>query len=216
MVRHSQLHYLYDPFCGWCYGASPLIAAIQAICPVQLHGGGMFTGTRKQRITPAFRGMVRQYDQRIAALTGQHFAAPYSETLLSDESLVLDSAAPIALIQYLQTKQGSALACLQYLQKAYYQGGFAISNSEVLLACAQSFSLSQAEALAALDDEAGIQQHLQSSRQFMRQFGLAGFPALLLQHDSSWQIINLQAYYGKPDALLAQLCSLLSHPSFRI
>ena len=26
------LHYIYDPLCGWCYGAKPLVQAAQACC----------------------------------------------------------------------------------------------------------------------------------------------------------------------------------------
>ncbi|MCF3992670.1 DsbA family protein, partial [Pseudomonas aeruginosa] len=26
-MNDLTLHYLYDPLCGWCYGASPLLAA---------------------------------------------------------------------------------------------------------------------------------------------------------------------------------------------
>ncbi|WP_375381790.1 hypothetical protein [uncultured Sphingomonas sp.] len=36
------LHYVYDPLCGWCYAAEPLVrAAVTARIPVVLHGGGL-------------------------------------------------------------------------------------------------------------------------------------------------------------------------------
>ena len=25
------LHYIYDPLCGWCYGAAPLVEAARAV-----------------------------------------------------------------------------------------------------------------------------------------------------------------------------------------
>ena len=27
----ATLHYIYDPLCGWCYGAKPLVQAAQAV-----------------------------------------------------------------------------------------------------------------------------------------------------------------------------------------
>ena len=34
-MSSATLHYIYDPLCGWCYGAKPLIQAAQACrrCP---------------------------------------------------------------------------------------------------------------------------------------------------------------------------------------
>ena len=29
-MSESTLHYIYDPMCGWCYGAEPLIEAARA------------------------------------------------------------------------------------------------------------------------------------------------------------------------------------------
>ena len=40
MVSPATLHYIYDPFCGWCYAAAPLVKAAREILPVRLHGGG--------------------------------------------------------------------------------------------------------------------------------------------------------------------------------
>ena len=31
-----QVHYLFDPLCGWCYGAAPLVRAITAQLPPEI------------------------------------------------------------------------------------------------------------------------------------------------------------------------------------
>lgn len=46
-----RLHYVFDPFCGWCWAVAPLIAASrqqQPELPLVLHGVG---GTKKIRET---------------------------------------------------------------------------------------------------------------------------------------------------------------------
>ncbi|HID5224584.1 TPA: hypothetical protein ACXEMW_003182 [Proteus mirabilis] len=52
----KKLHYIYDPLCGWCYGIAPLIEVVSHEYPhvLTLHGGGLFTPTRK--VTGAMHG----------------------------------------------------------------------------------------------------------------------------------------------------------------
>jgi len=62
------LHYLYDPLCGWCYGAAPLVRAARDVLPVRPRSGGMMAGAQRQAVTPQLRAYVQPYDQRIAQL----------------------------------------------------------------------------------------------------------------------------------------------------
>ena len=93
-----MLHYIYDPFCGWCYGAAPLVKAAREVLPVQGHGGGMMAGPYRQRVSAELRGYVLPHDARIAQLTGQPFGEAYAEGLLRDTTAVFDSEQPIAAI----------------------------------------------------------------------------------------------------------------------
>ena len=47
------LHYIFDPLCGWCYAAAPLVKAARSVPGVTLqwHGGGMLTGAHTRTIT---------------------------------------------------------------------------------------------------------------------------------------------------------------------
>ena len=57
----ATLHYIYDPLCGWCYAASPLLQAAASLpgLDMQLHAGGMMSGSRRQAVTPALREAVK-------------------------------------------------------------------------------------------------------------------------------------------------------------
>jgi putative protein-disulfide isomerase len=92
------LHYIYDPLCGWCYGAKPLVQAAQAVLPVLAHGGGMMTGANRQKVSPQLRSYVIPHDRRIAEYSGQPFGEAYFEGLLRDHTAVFDSAPPIAAV----------------------------------------------------------------------------------------------------------------------
>lgn len=30
-MTETTLHYIFDPLCGWCYGAAPLVKAAQSL-----------------------------------------------------------------------------------------------------------------------------------------------------------------------------------------
>ncbi|MCV5222232.1 DsbA family protein, partial [Escherichia coli] len=63
------VHYFFDPMCGWCYGASPLIEALMDTSQfkVELHPGGMI---EKRAIESEFRQHLINSDARIATETG--------------------------------------------------------------------------------------------------------------------------------------------------
>ena len=43
---NKTLHYLFDPLCGWCYGAAPVLSALQGqpSVNVELLPTGLFSG----------------------------------------------------------------------------------------------------------------------------------------------------------------------------
>ena len=61
-----RLHYVYDPLCGWCYAAAPLVKVAREVMPVVGHAGGMLAGPRRRRITDDWRDHVLPHDRRIA------------------------------------------------------------------------------------------------------------------------------------------------------
>ena len=110
------LHYIYDPLCGWCYGAKPLVQAAQQVLPVMAHAGGMMSGANRQNVSPQLRNYVMPHDRRIAEYTGQPFGEAYFEGLLRDHSAVFDSTPPIAAVLAAEAIDGRGLQMLGRLQ----------------------------------------------------------------------------------------------------
>ena len=126
------LHYIYDPLCGWCYGASPLVRAARDAVRVQAHGGGMMAGAARRAVTPELRQFVMTHDRRIAQASGQPFGQGYFEGLLRDHSAVLDSAPPITAVLAADELAGAGLDMLARLQYAHYVDGRRIAELAVL------------------------------------------------------------------------------------
>lgn len=198
------LHYIYDPLCGWCYGASPLIQAAKRVngLTIALHGGGMMTGANRQQVTPALRSYVMPHDHRIASLTGQPFGEPYFKGLLMDTEAVFDSAPPtIAVLAAAQWGTNMALDMLARIQHAHYAQGRQIAREETLYDLARELALPEQEFVAAYQAHSGklIHDHIQHSRQFLAEQGGQGFPTFILQQQEHYSVVDITAYWGKPD-----------------
>lgn len=78
----------------------PLLQAAATIAglKIELHAGGLWMGSRRQPMGEALRDYVRPHDQRIEALTGQHFGERYFNELLLREGCLLDSEPPIRAV----------------------------------------------------------------------------------------------------------------------
>lgn len=205
----QQLHYVYDPFCGWCYGASQLIAKAHAILPIRLYGAGMFTGPRRQALNAEFRDVVLRHDQRIHALTGQAFSKEYRQKLLFDTTVLLDSGLVIAAIDLVHASTGRGLEFLQHMQATYYVDGKNSSDLEFLGKAAQQFGLSQTEIDLCLQDSTAITKAMHAARLFMQGHDVHGFPTLLLERNSEWQTLPLSDYLGRPEEFAAHLQTLV-------
>lgn len=198
MSAHLTLHYVFDPLCGWCYGAEPLLRAASIRLPVVLHGGGMMAGANRQNVSAQLRDFVIPHDRRIAEYTGQPFGEGYFEGLLRDHSAVFDSQPPIAAILAAEQMAGRGLEMLARLQQAHYVEGRRIADHEVLQAVAAELGLALPAfntAIALVDSES----HMRTSRALLASVGGQGYPTLVLEHEGQLQVIDIGPFLGKPE-----------------
>ncbi len=213
----STLHYIYDPLCGWCYGAAPLIKVAREILPVHAHGGGMMTGTRRQPVTPQLRSYVMQHDQQIVAISGQPFGAAYTDGLLSDPRAVFDSEPPTAAMLAAEQLAGRGLDMLTALQTAHYMQGRRIAESATLIDVAQTLGLTRDAFTDALDSQLKdqVQKHIRQTRDFMARIKAQGFPTLALETDTDMRLIDVSAFMGRPAAFRDWLSTEVGGQPFR-
>lgn len=222
-----KLHYIYDPLCGWCYGASALVHVAAKLTELALHGGGMMTGAQRQQVTPQLRQFVLSHDQLIANASGQPFGRAYQDGLLNDRSAVFDSAPPTAAILVAQQQAGQGLAMLTAVQQAHYVDGRQINQTDVLTDLALKIGLDAASFRAALavqlhspqgdtrqrpdqsPDLSPVAQHIRQTRHLMALSGAQGFPSLLLQQGQTLQRLEFSQFIGRPEAFAAWLRDVL-------
>jgi putative protein-disulfide isomerase len=196
----ATLHYIHDPFCGWCYGAAPLVKAASAVVTVRAHGGGMMAGARRQPVSAQLRDHVLPHDRRIAQLTGQRFGDAYADGLLRDTTAVFDSEPPIAAVLAADEVAGRGLDLLARLQQAHYVEGRRIADESVLVELATALDIDPVAFSEALRRAlaSGARAHIAATRQLMARVGAQGFPTFVLEADGHFTPVDTASFLGKP------------------
>ncbi|PZP30950.1 MAG: protein-disulfide isomerase [Roseateles depolymerans] len=208
MNEMPTLHYVYDPFCGWCFGAAPLLSAAAHVpgLRIALHGGGLLTGDRARSMDDDWREFVRPHEQRITTLTGQGFGSRYRDIAQFDRSLRLDSGPPTAAMLAAEAAGGLGLAVLKRLQKAYYLDGRPIADHDELLRQASELGLPDTAFEAALDQAmSGLGRHFAASHALLQSLGARGYPTLALQRGDQLELLPLGQWLGRPAPLRTAL-----------
>ncbi|MEQ1580206.1 MAG: DsbA family protein [Steroidobacteraceae bacterium] len=202
-MTDAVLHYVFDPFCGWCYGAAPLVESLRKLSglKVSLHGGGMMAGRARQQVTPQLRDYVLHHDQRIAQMSGQPFGEAYKNGLLRDTTAVFDSEPPTTAILAAEQLGSRGLDILKRIQHAHFIEGRKVADESVLRALAVDIGLEGTEFDLAYASLAGgsTQEHINDSRSLLGKVGGQGFPTFALVHHQQLSVLEFGRYLGHPD-----------------
>lgn len=203
-MASPTLHYVYDPLCGWCYAAEPLVqAAVEAGVAVVLHGGGLWDPA--VHATETKRRMMRETDGRIGVLTGQAFGPAYLDGFLVDPDSVWWSRPTIAAVLAAEAVQtGQGVAMIAAVQRAHYVEGLRVVDDRVLGDAARTIGLDPARFADALR-LSPVDAHIRHTRRLMQRHGLAGFPSFLLERAGDIVRLPHEACYGRPAAFVSAL-----------
>lgn len=208
-MTKNTLHYIFDPLCGWCYAAAPLIKAARQVSSLQiaLHAGGLWTGNNVKKITPELRDYVMANDKRISQLTGQPFGDEYFDGLLQQDDAVLDSEPPIVAILAVEAINHRGLDMLDAIQNAHFVQGRQVSTFAVLSELANDLEIDPIAFDRAYQEQLShaYVAHLHATHNLMSLNEVHGFPSMLIESDEQWLLLNHQVYYGNAEQFAAQL-----------
>lgn len=192
------LHFVYDPLCGWCYCAEPLVKAAAGVegLTLKLHGGGLWP--EPTRLPEETRRYIRQADARAAEISGQPYGEAYLDGLLPDPTMTLESRPTTAAVLAAESLRASGgIEMLQAIQHAHYERGLRVVEAGVLAQLAGEIGIDR-EAFESALDEVDVDSHITNSRRFMQQIGAGGFPAFVLQFGDEWFAVPHQQYASDP------------------
>ncbi|WP_321960569.1 DsbA family protein [Paraburkholderia sp. J7] len=213
-MSNTTLHYIYDPFCGWCFGAGPLLTEAREIegLHVEPHSVGMLAGPRSKMMSPEWRDFVRPHEKRITAYSHVEFGAPYVNGTLEDPSVALDSGVPTAAMLAAEKLSGRGLEMLKRLQRAYYVEGLPISNREVILSLADELGYERQSFVKAFEDalHVTLESHIEASNQLLSRLNARGFPAFALEIGGELEALPVGRYFGRPEKFAADIRSKMA------
>lgn len=202
--------YLFDPLCGWCYGASPALQRLgrEASIALELAPTGLFSGGGRV-MSAEFADYAWSNDLRISKLTGQPFSEAYRSEVLGRHGSRFDSsAASLALTAVAQTAPAEALNGLKLLQEARYVDGLDICTPQGVDKVLRTHGLTTAADLLAHADADLQLQHdarIQKARRLMQVHGAQGVPALVVHGAGGARLVRGDAIYRGHDALIAAI-----------
>lgn len=208
----SEVTYLFDPLCGWCYGATPMVDRLLAsgLC-VELLPTGLFSGAGARPMDEGFAAHAWANDQRIERLTGQSFTQAYRHNVLNVRGTLLDSHAATLGISAAGLEDPSRrLSALKAIQRARYVDGRDIVTTggvaEVLVAA----GMTDAATLLRTPTEALLTAHRElvgRGRALFQRLHADGVPSLAVIRNDAPRLIGSNALFGSFDNLVAHIAA---------
>jgi putative protein-disulfide isomerase len=207
---NATLTYVFDPLCGWCYGASATISRLSGSSAVQLNlvPSGLYSGAGARPMDDEFAAYAWSNDQRIGRLTGQPFSDRYRSEVLADRQQMLDSGpATVALTAVAQTAPERELEALVAIQRARYVDGLDVTLLDTLREVLRTLGLEQAATLLQKPDATLLEatrQRVAHARSLLAEFGARGVPTLILDQSDDRRLLDASSMYSNPQGFVDQ------------
>ncbi|MEO6974204.1 MAG: DsbA family protein [Rhodoferax sp.] len=209
----KTLHYLFDPLCGWCYGATPAVSGLLEVpgVSVKLLPTGLFSGEGARAMDDAFANFAWSNDQRIERLTGQIFTQRYRDRVLGDRHQLFDSGpATVALTAVSLIDPVRELEALKAIQRARYVDGSDVTSLAALASLLEGLGFEQAAVRIAHPDadlQSANRVRIDRAQALMREFSVGGVPTLIAEVGAKRWMVEPGTAYSDPHSLASQLAT---------
>ncbi|CAG8999433.1 MAG: hypothetical protein CENE_01407 [Candidatus Celerinatantimonas neptuna] len=203
--------YLFDPLCGWCYGASPAVSALSDqddIC-LEMVPVGLFLDDGARKIDAYFVHYIEQSDQRIAQMSGQLFSDAYRQNILHGSYRFIDSGpATLALSAVSLCCATRELDVLKAIQNTRYVEGQDITAMPVLVGLLNQLGLNEAAALLeARGDELRqySDQRVERGQKLLHQLQVQGVPTFAVVQEQEYRLLSSSKAFGHINELIQSI-----------
>lgn len=204
------INYLYDPLCGWCYGATPAVSALLETprVRIELLPTGLFSGQGARAMNDEFAAYAWSNDQRIEQLTCQPFSEAYRQKVLGDRDHHFDSGpATLALTAVALRAPSREFEALKAIQHARYVEGDDVTSRPKLVDLLNTLNLQTSATLLERTDEElldAARARTDRTQTLMHELGARGVPTFIAESGSGKKLLDTRAMYARPHALLSQ------------
>lgn len=203
--------YLFDPLCGWCYGAGPAVSALssQENISLEMVPVGLFSGEGARTIDAHFVQHIEQSDQRIAQMSGQLFSDTYRQKILHGPELVIDSGpATLALSAVALCDAKKELDVLKIIQSKRYVDGQDMTVVSELIELLNQFGLNEAAALLEEENDDLVRyahQRVVRGQELLHLLQAQGVPTFAVQQEQNYRPLSASLAFGHVDEFIQSI-----------
>jgi len=184
------LWYFADPMCSWCWGFSPVITAIKTDYESRLDVALILGGLRpneSQAMTAAMRDDILHHWHEVEKLSGQQFGF---DNAMPEGFIYNTEPASRAVISMANLQPGITMDYFKNIQSAFYQDNVDVTQKNVLYQLAQKTGFNDKERFDHAFESQDIKDKTQLHFQRSREFGVSGFPTVILQNQLGDHILT--------------------------
>ncbi len=184
----NQIIYFFDPICGWCYGFSDHFYAFyrshKEDYDFRVVTGGMVRGDNARPIGKKAEYLKEAYP-RVQELSGATFGEPFLQRL-DEGSTVFGSDIPSLVFHSITSKYPDReVEAARAVQRAIYLDGIDPMNLNEYVTMSGQFDFENDE-IVSLAESKDVQDKYESDLYSTQQFGIKGFPFVVVQLDGEY------------------------------
>ena len=188
-----ELLYIYDAYCGWCYGMSPIIQRVAqefaGRITVGVLSGGMVTQDEVGPIGESWE-YIGEALQQVERVTGVQFGDAYKQ--LGQEGTTIQNSEPPARAVHAFRQldpEGRAAAFAHDIQLALFERGEDLNVAATYEVLVQPYGVNAAEFRRVFEQPetaTAVQQEFAA----VNRIGVQGFPTVLLRVGSQGYVLS--------------------------
>lgn len=194
-ASNNVMFYFADPMCSWCWGFTPVIESIKSKFADDLKIALVLGGLRPGSTEPMdqkSREEILHHWHEVRKRTGQAFQFDGA----MPAGFIYDTEPPSrAVVTMGELNADMVLPYFKSIQSAFYAEGRDVTQLDVLSELADGFEVDYLKFKHKFEGEEVKQKTLAHFHR-ARQFGVRGFPTLVLQNDEGYTLLThgYQAY----------------------
>lgn len=186
----SEILYIADPMCSWCWGFSPVISKLRAefdeTVPMRLVLGGLRVGTT-QPMTPELSESIVNHWREVKLRTGQEFKFDFD---LPDGFLYDTEAACRATVAVRELNPEATFPYFESLHRAFYVHNRDITDDAVLAVIAEPYDVPPERFFETFESK-DTRRKTMDDIVLAANLGIRGFPAIVLRNGEDYALLTL-------------------------
>lgn len=203
----TELIYVGDPMCSWCWGFAPEIDRLQILrpdLPLRVVVGGLRPGPAAEPMTDRMAEFLFRHWEEVERRSGQSFDA----TLLERRDWVYDTETPCRAVVAARTVDTShAWPVFRRLQRAFYAEGRLVTDPGAYPGVLADVDIAGAAFMRVFEGDDSLRLTWDDFAT-SRRWGVTGFPTLILRTGQTGQVVA--AGYTTADRLDRAIGELLA------